>query len=250
MSSQFGLKAASATGQNFLNQQYTGLGNVQWFPADGSDNVPDPIETQGQDLPVTQQLTTVAYHDPWGWGLSQIRLYVLPATAQNPNTIPNTNYYEGLAGWSLRQRDMAMQQQWIMTSTWGKTNADVSPGMGSGQYWTPQYGWGQTVMNLYFIPQVEPPIITGGGTGTSGTGTAGASPTLIEIRHSIPDARIFYTTDGSDPGGATARPYTGEFLVPATHVQPVTVRAIAVVGREAASPIVSRRVFPVREREQ
>lgn len=248
------LQARSAVGKSFLSQFIGGLGNIVIFPPDnlgGNPDIPDPIEIQGGDLPVSQQLIAVAKHDPWGWGLSQSRVYTLPATAQNPNTIPSTSYYLGVAGWSLRQRDMNMQQPLTVTSAWGRSNADRSPIMGIGQFWTPQWGWGPTVMSLFLVPEVEPPVITGGGTGTGGTGQAGASQVLVEIRHNVPTARVFYTTDGTDPGSSgTSKPYTGEFLVPITGGNFAIVRAIAVVGREAASPIASRRIVAVREKTQ
>jgi fido (protein-threonine AMPylation protein) len=66
---------------------------------------------------------------------------------------------------------------------------------------------------------------------------------LVELTHRYPDARLYYTVDGTDPT-RTSTPYTGEFLLTFPKGDSVTVKTIAVVPGFADSAIAQRVYLP------
>ena len=157
-----GLKAASAVGRIFFDQHIGAAGNIVIFKdasfgqpggIDFPDEAPDVL-TKGGDIPISpHQLIVVAKHTPWGWGLSQMRLFVLPANAENPNRLGS--YHLGLVGWEERVKDMNEQHDWLITNQWGRSSTEVSHTLGIGQWWTGQWKWGPSIIDLHFAPVTE-----------------------------------------------------------------------------------------------
>jgi hypothetical protein len=150
--SSVNVEAATQIGNLFLYPPPELGGGLVGFPdfgAPGGNDENKALDDLTNDAPIPPnpyQLIAVAKHDPWGWGLSQIRLYTQPAVggAASP----------GLIGWKLAVRDMNDQDAWFTTNQWGDTSAQLVQPMGVGQWWTRHYGWGPSFLNLYFAPAV------------------------------------------------------------------------------------------------
>jgi len=158
------LKPATEAGQLFFDEHISNEGNFVTISPDGfgdfesvqlpQDELPAKSVTEGGDVPIDPpQLIAIAKHDPWGWGLSQIHLYVLPANAPNPNRQGCPPL--ALVGWKLRVRDMDEQHDWVVTNDWGRSSTEASQTMGIGQWWTDQWNWGPSILTLYFAPVTE-----------------------------------------------------------------------------------------------
>jgi Fic/DOC family/Chitobiase/beta-hexosaminidase C-terminal domain len=66
---------------------------------------------------------------------------------------------------------------------------------------------------------------------------------LVELRHQIPEAKLYFTIDGSDPTRMST-PYRGEFLLTFPEGQPVTVAAMAIVPEHSDSDVARHTYFP------
>jgi len=117
---------------------------LDWEDTDFPEGGGDPsTDVPSGAIPGGAQLFSVAKHDPWGWSLSQIRLYLKPATGQEQI---------GVVGWTERVKDMAGQQNWVVTNHWGRSSTERSQTMGVGQWRTAQWGWGPSLLTLHFAP--------------------------------------------------------------------------------------------------
>lgn len=143
----------SVAGRVFFDQNIAGgdyFFLTDWDPAYPGDQPPDPLEIDAMDVPINRyQLVAIAKHDPFGWCLSQVRLYTLPATAENPNRIGS--YHLGLVGWIERVGAMDGPLDFV-SNNWGRSSTEVSHRF-IGQWWTPQHKWGQSAMDLHFAPE-------------------------------------------------------------------------------------------------
>jgi len=121
-------------------------GEQQYWPLDGSSRIAKDaswgISSGAGVSSVDAGIDTLAYYPAWGWGGSRVIFYVKRA---QDNPCAGDQVW---GGYSL-SRDLQGKQGWTQNEFWGLPLGTPQAWLGTGQSWSFQYGWGQSVYYLY-----------------------------------------------------------------------------------------------------